>query len=89
MNERIKELMLEAGLMPARPTRGTAKVLLAVIPGTQGEIGNPEAQLQEFAELIVLECAAYLNGAVEVYNQNEQDVCDRAARHIKQHFGVE
>jgi hypothetical protein len=42
-----------------------------------------------YAELIVLECAAYLNGAMEVHNQAEQDLCDHAARKIKEHFGVE
>jgi hypothetical protein len=40
-------------------------------------------------ELIVNECAAYLNGAMEVHNQAEQDLCDHAARKIKEHFGVE
>ena len=44
--------------------------------------------LQEFAESIVKECAAYLNGAMEVHNQAEQDLCDHAARKIKDHFGV-
>jgi len=43
----------------------------------------------KFAELIVNECAAYLNGAMEVHNQAEQDLCDHAARKIKQHFGIE
>ena len=42
----------------------------------------------KLAELLVQECATYLNVAVEVHNQNEQDVCDRAARAIKRYFGV-
>jgi hypothetical protein len=44
---------------------------------------------EKFAQLIVLECAAYLNGAMEVYTQSEQDLYDRGATKIKQHFGVE
>jgi len=44
--------------------------------------------MQDFAEEIVRECAAYLNGAMEVHNQAEQDLCDHAARKIKEHFGV-
>jgi hypothetical protein len=47
-----------------------------------------EVELAKFAELLVQECATYLNVAVEVHNQNEQDVCDRAARAIKRYFGV-
>ena len=43
----------------------------------------------KFAELIVKECAAYLNHAVEVHNQHDQDLCDLAARKLLQHFGVE
>ena len=46
-------------------------------------------QHQKFAELIVQECAAYLNGAMEVHNQRDQDLMDLAARKIKQHLGVE
>lgn len=45
-----------------------------------------KARLEKFAELIVSECAAYLNGAMEVHNQSEQDLCDLAARKIKEHF---
>lgn len=55
------------------------------------EINNPmqwhEIFEDKFAELLVQECATYLNVAVEVHNQNEQDVCDRAARAIKRYFG--
>jgi hypothetical protein len=52
------------------------------------EIPFAQPDLEKFAELVVLECAAYLNGAAEVYDQQDQDTCDRAARHIKQYFGV-
>jgi hypothetical protein len=51
-------------------------------------MGYGEGDLEKFAELIVNECAAYLNGAMEVHNQAEQDLCDHAARKIKEHFGV-
>lgn len=51
------------------------------------QLVDPEF-MEEFAELIVNECAAYLNGAMEVHNQPEQDLCDHAARKIKEHFGV-
>ena len=44
---------------------------------------------EKFAELIVRECSAYLNGAMEVHNQQEQDLMDLAARKIKEYFGVE
>ena len=76
MNEHIKELLLKVVHM-------------------QGEDGEylpslvTEEHIEKFAELLVQECATYLNVAVEVHNQNEQDVCDRAARAIKRYFGVE
>lgn len=53
------------------------------------EIPWAQPDLEKFAELIVLECTGYLNGPAEVYNQNEQDVCDRNARLIKKYFGIE
>jgi len=76
MNEHIIRLMEQA----------------TVQEGSHGAFGEPTTNeyvdLEKFAELIVLECAAYLNGPAEVYNQNEQDVCDRNARLIKQYFGI-
>lgn len=42
-----------------------------------------------FAELIVRECAEYLSCAMEVHNQQEQDLMNLAARKIQEHFGVE
>lgn len=76
MNERIEELAERATI---------------ISPG-HGAFGEPEIRehldIEKFAELLVQECATYLNVAVEVHNQNEQDVCDRAARDIKRYFGV-
>lgn len=77
MNERIKELASQAyGLCKKINDEGQEVVLT-------------DEWNQKFAELIVLECAAYLNGAAEVYDQKDQDTVDRAARHIKKYFGVE
>ena len=75
MNERIKELQSQAFLQ--------CKAF------EDGSVIRTDEAFEKFAELIVAECATYLNVAVEVHNQNEQDVCDRAARAIKRYFGVE
>lgn len=79
MNEHIKALWIKSGV--------PQDVVMDI------HYGKPvildEAHINWFAELIVKECATYLNVAVEVHNQNEQDVCDRAARAIKRYFGVE
>ena len=48
-----------------------------------------ETALEQFTKMIVKECADYLNVAMEVYTQSEQDLYDRGATKIKQHFGVE
>ena len=54
-----------------------------------GEIhGYTFEQMREFAELIVRECAGYVIGAAEVYTQEEQDACERAAVGLKNYFGV-
>lgn len=74
MNERIKELQSQAFLQ--------CKAF------EDGSVIRTDEAFEKFAELIVAECATYLNVAVEVHNQNEQDVCDRAARAIKRYFGV-
>ena len=73
MNERIKELQSQAFLQ--------CKAF------EDGSVIRTDEAFEKFAELIVAECATYLNVAVEVHNQNEQDVCDRAARAIKRYFG--
>ena len=83
MSERIKEL--------AEKSFADAYRICKECDHTVGETDSIFVSLavSKFAELIVAECATYLNVAVEVHNQNEQDVCDRAARAIKRYFGVE
>jgi capsular polysaccharide biosynthesis protein len=61
---------------------------LRMVKGQVERTWDPKLYDQVFAELIIEECAAYLNGAVEVHNQKEQDLVDLAARKIKEHFGV-
>jgi hypothetical protein len=75
MNERIKELVEQAGFKTSWQHADVQAIKMA--------------RFEKFAQLIVLECAAYLNGAMEVYTQSEQDLYDRGATKIKQHFGVE
>jgi len=79
MNEHIKALA-EQATEYATTRHPTSNTVLSI---------NSEKFEQKFAELLVQECATYLNVAVEVHNQNEQDVCDRAARAIKRYFGVD
>ena len=83
MSERIKEL--------AERSFADAYRICKECDHTVGETDSIFVSLavSKFAELIVAECATYLNVAVEVHTQNEQDVCDRAARAIKRYFGVE
>ena len=76
MNQRIQELAIES----------EAAIMLFNMDGHYYVV-RPE--IKKFAELIVQECAAYLNGAMEVHSQRDQDLMDLAARKIKQHLGVE
>ena len=73
MNERIKELLEEASEVHDDWKTGQSQRLV---------------DHKMFAELIIQECCAYLNGAMEVHNQREQDLMDLAARKIKEYFGV-
>ena len=75
MNEKIKELYDQS------------QKVSHYIDGGYTAIMTLDAE--KFAELIVLECTAYLNVAAEVYDQKDQDTVDRAARHIKEYLGVE
>lgn len=52
-------------------------------------LGYGEGNLEKFAELIVKECTDYLRYAVEVHDQQDQFVCELAARKLEEHFGVE
>ena len=78
MNERIKELIDQATI-PVIETNDYNGMAYETYQFSQ----------ELFAELIVRECSAFLNGAVEVYTQAEQDACNRAAKGLKNYFGVE
>lgn len=80
MNERIKALIDQAGFIryskdenPLTPIDWSC---------------DYSHELDKFAELIINESALFLNGAVEIYTQEEQDVCDHAAKSLKRYFGV-
>jgi hypothetical protein len=81
MNERLQELADQAGLFSARPEGGKSRVLLAVEPGTEGEIADPDEQLEKFAKLIVNECM-YVGRLAQINNQLV-DI------EIKDHFGID
>jgi hypothetical protein len=75
MNERIKQLAIQAKLISAEyngfdPTRLSMSQ-------------------QKFAELIVKECAEHLESSVLVPNSEHSRVKWKCIRAIKEHFGVE
>lgn len=78
MNERMLELYKQAQVP-----------YTAIDPTNNMPYETTVFSADKFAQLIVKECAAYLNCAMEVYTQSEQDLYDRGATKIKQHFGVE
>ena len=82
MNERIRELALEARLGPALLLHhwGTVDAL------TDSEQDELE-QIEKFAELIVKECAKVILETPVDYM--ETDTMHRIRDSIKQHFGVE
>ena len=47
-----------------------------------------EVDLEVYGLVIVEYCCLFLNQAAEVDNQAEQDVVDRAAKHIREYFGL-
>ena len=73
MNERIRELAVQAGLTQAKDFKSGDEVKNFVF-------GNG---LEKFAELIVKECADY----VQFYYKDH--MCEVIAHDMKQHFGVE
>ena len=78
MNERIKELALQAGLKQ-RIWNSLGKEL----PMWQEDPDNPG--LEKFAELIVGECAEF----ARQHNLEKADRSHMIHKAIKQHFGVE
>ena len=80
MNERIKELAIQAGFFYE-----DYKDIWYLEYHNQ----SCEEEMKKFAELIVQQAAAFVSGAAEVYNQAEQDACVRASKGLKKYFGVE
>jgi hypothetical protein len=74
MNERIKELAIEAGFQYIKD-EGI------------GWAGNHNASLPKFAELIVQDCLKIVNR--HEYSYHEADPLWETAQLIKEHFGVE
>jgi hypothetical protein len=90
MNERIRELMEQAGL-ETQPSK------LKIYTNDDGTVtsGGWEYPLEKFAELIVKECMQQLE-LVRKYRydrvqplENQQTIIDECQYQIKQHFGVE
>jgi|688.fasta_scaffold248555_4 hypothetical protein len=87
MNERIKQLAVQAGLTQAKDFKSGDEVKNFVF-------GNG---LEKFAELIVLECAGIVDKIVppgyedypDYRDQIEQSFRRECATEIKKHFGVE
>jgi hypothetical protein len=81
MNERIKELVKQAGGNPNyKAFRGH------FLPPPLDYIDPATVDLEKFAELIVRECAKI---SLECgINLNREDFRQGIARNIKQHFGV-
>ena len=79
MHERIKELMVEAGI-----TEQPAK--LKILKNDDGTVtsGGWEYPIEKFAELIVKECAGIVADAVD-----HREPASTYVGKIKEHFGVE
>lgn len=73
MNERIDELMIEAG---AR---------FEFLHGVHYD----DFQYKKFAELIVKECADTVTDRCEMRNESDVKRAEYYAKRIKEHFGVE
>lgn len=73
MNERIKELMTQSGIVP--------------IPNSTRPIfvQCPMSDMEKFAELIVRECATVVQETRWMAQPSQEQIANR----IKQHFGVE
>lgn len=79
MNERIQNLLLEAGgeLGGEHPTTG------------QLVIYTDEVDYEKFAQLIVRECVNEIHGAYVGNLQAKAWYLDRVAEHVEKHFGIE
>ena len=85
MNERIRELALQAGI----------KITPMIVDGVEYEYEDVDMDgsedLEKFAELIVGECADIALKSGSVPNKSEVAVAeaDRIYHKIQEHFGVE
>lgn len=88
MNERIKELRIEAGISRLQDDPRL------VVVNKDGNIIDPLIGLKKFAELIVKECAElsvnsqYANTKSEYY-EGFNEALVYAGNKIRKHFGVE
>ena len=77
MNEKIKEIIVKSNID---------------IRGHYDESGNTPQQLQEFAELIIQECATAFETEVDTWKEMDPyqgSIKRQGTKAIKQHFGVE
>ena len=77
MNEKIKEIIVKSNID---------------IRGHYDESGNTPQQLQEFAELIVRECATAFEAEVDSWKEMDPyqgSIKRQGTKAIKEHFGVE
>ena len=79
MNERIKELAIQAGLshMPSN------------YPDMADLYKGADFELEKFVELIVRECAEVSENDVTDGDACCTNTADRIARQIRKHFGIE
>lgn len=76
MNERIKELVIQAN---------DETQLMMIM-----EYRSFESKLYErFAELIIKECAKFVSSASVAQTYAERDACVRAGKDLKTYFGVD
>jgi hypothetical protein len=75
MNERLNELRLDAGIAQLKDDPRL------VVIDREGNVIDPLIGLEKFAELIVRECAEFV--------ENEIEVAGYKVKRILEHFGVE
>jgi hypothetical protein len=81
MNEKIKQLALDAGIGFTLWDDSGREMI---------DNYTPEEYLEKFAELIVRECAGIVDDKIEVSRYvHEAELLRECSTTIKQHFGVE
>lgn len=81
-SERIKELI-------AKATREVKRSEWDEDVHVYYTVSSQELDTELFAKLIVQECVAFISGVVEVHNQQEQDVCARAVKGLKNYWQID